>query len=156
MRYWWLAWWQARRKSLLSSMTCRRYSSAGISNGTPRTRLGGEVGGRASRGRLHRESARLLAEEQSGRHSTSLALGVVAEAPGPPCVLVGPLGALSQAESAVEQGDGRRWLRAIRRGDTDSSRFFGDRVSATIQFGDGGRHLSPARWAVSGRDSQRF
>jgi hypothetical protein len=25
----------------LASMTCRRYSSAGISNGTPRTRLGG-------------------------------------------------------------------------------------------------------------------
>jgi len=64
MRYWWLAWWQARRYSLLSSMTCRRYSSAGISNGTPRTRLGGEVCGRASRGRLHRESARLPAEEQ--------------------------------------------------------------------------------------------
>ena len=64
MRYWWLAWWQARRYSLLASMTCRRYSSAGISNGTPRTRLGGEVCGRASRGRLHRESARLLAEEQ--------------------------------------------------------------------------------------------
>ena len=41
MRYWWLAWWQARRYSLLASMTCRRYSSAGISNGTPRTRLGG-------------------------------------------------------------------------------------------------------------------
>jgi hypothetical protein len=41
MRYWWLAWWQARRYWLLASMTCRRYSSAGISNGTPRTRLGG-------------------------------------------------------------------------------------------------------------------
>ena len=41
MRYWWLAWWQARRYSLLASMTYRRYSSAGISNGTPRTRLGG-------------------------------------------------------------------------------------------------------------------
>ena len=34
---------EARRYSLLSSMTCRRHSSAGISNGTPRTRLGGEV-----------------------------------------------------------------------------------------------------------------
>ena len=41
MRYWWLAWWQARRYSLLASMTCRRHSSAGISNDTPRTRLGG-------------------------------------------------------------------------------------------------------------------
>ena len=41
MRYWWLAWGQARRYSRLASMTCRRYSSAGISNGTPRTRLGG-------------------------------------------------------------------------------------------------------------------
>ena len=29
------------RYSLLSSMTCRRHSSAGISNDTPRTRLGG-------------------------------------------------------------------------------------------------------------------
>jgi hypothetical protein len=54
MRYWWLAWWQARRYSLLASMTCRRYSSGGTSNGTPRTRLGGP-GMRAGhpQGQLH-------------------------------------------------------------------------------------------------------
>ncbi len=50
MRYWWLAWWQARRYSLLASMTCRRYSSAGISNGTPRARLGDQACGRGIRG----------------------------------------------------------------------------------------------------------
>ena len=69
MRYWWLAWWQARRYSLLASMTCRRYSSAGISNGTPRTRLGGPgMWAGHPRGQLHRESARLPAEEQILQH----------------------------------------------------------------------------------------
>ena len=69
MRYWWLAWWQARRYSLLASMTCRRYSSAGIRNGTPRTSLGGPgMWAGHPPGQLHRESARLPAEEQILQH----------------------------------------------------------------------------------------
>src|SRR6478752_3206491 len=121
MRYWWLAWGQARRYSLLASMTCRRYSSAGISNGTPRTRLGGPgMWAGHPRGQQHRESARLLPqsryfntlEGRSGRHSTSLALGVVAEAPP------APLRARRAAQGFITggkhdwQGNGRRWLHA--------------------------------------------
>ena len=49
--------------SHLASMTCRRYSSAGISNGTPRTRLGGPgMWAGHPRGQLQ------LFEGQSGRH----------------------------------------------------------------------------------------
>jgi hypothetical protein len=82
MRYCWLAWWQARRYWLLASMTCRRYSSAGISNGTPRTRLGGPgMWAGHPRGQLHRSQHGYLPKStyfntfrrQSGRHSTSLA-----------------------------------------------------------------------------------
>src|SRR6478672_1202384 len=107
MRYWWLAWGQARRYSLLASMTCRRYSSAGISNGTLRTRLGGPgMWAGHPRGQLHRESARRLPksryfntfEGRSGRHSTSLALGVVAEAPPAPLRARRAARALSRAE----------------------------------------------------------
>jgi hypothetical protein len=64
MRYWWLAWWQARRYSLLASMTCRRYSSAGISNGTPRTSWAAQACGRGIRRASYTKGQQALAVKE--------------------------------------------------------------------------------------------